>query len=129
MLIPGKTATACTVVSNNNTAKAVGSGQLDVFATPMMVALMEQAACECLADALDAEQTSVGSAINVEHVAASPIGAKITATAVIEHVDGRKIELSVCASDGFGEIGRGKHTRIVIDSRWFMSKLAETKGQ
>jgi len=122
----GKTATACTVVSENNIAKAVWSGALEVFATPMMIALMEQAACECLADGLDPGQTSVGTEINVSHTAASPIGTEIIATATIEAIFGRKVEFVVTASDSSGEIGRGKHTRFIVDTEKFMKK-AETR--
>jgi predicted thioesterase len=88
----GKTATVVAAVTENNTAKAVGSGSLDVFATPMMIALMERAACECLADCLESGQTSVGTGINVSHTAASPVGVEITATATIEYVFGGRIE-------------------------------------
>lgn len=118
----GKTASATTTVTEANTAKAVGSGSLDMFATPMMIALMERAACACLADALTDVQTSVGTQISVEHTAASPIGAKITATATIEYVFGRKVEFIVTASDGSSEIGKGKHTRIIVDEERFMTK-------
>ena len=82
----GKTASVTVTVDSSNTAKAVGSGSLDVFATPMMIALMEHAACEVLAGALDDGQTSVGTYISANHTAASPIGAKITATATINSV-------------------------------------------
>ena len=122
-LAPGKTATASTIVTDRNTANAVLSGSLDVFATPMMVALMECAACECLAGCIDEGQTTVGSLINVEHNKASPIGAEITATANIENISGRKIEFVVTASDGAGEIGRGKHTRFIVDTGRFMERL------
>jgi len=118
----GKTASVTTTVTKANTAKAVGSGSLDVFATPMMIALMEQAACECLADALADGRTSVGTQISVEHTAASPIGAKITATATVEYVFGRKVEFIVAANDGSGEIGKGRHTRIIVDEQRFMTK-------
>jgi len=121
----GKTATASTAVSPHNTAKAVGSGSLDVFATPMMVALMERAACDCLADGLAEGQSSVGTRIDVEHTAASPIGAEITATAVITALNGRKVEFAVTAGDGKGEIGRGTHTRFVIDAARFMQRAEE----
>jgi len=125
-LTPGKTASARTVVSENNIAKAVWSGALEVFATPMMIALMEQAACECLADGLDPGQTSVGTEINVSHTAASPVGTEIIATATIEAVSGRKVEFIVTASDTSGEIGRGKHTRFIVEADKFMKK-AETR--
>ena len=119
----GKSATVSVTVETGNTAKAVGSGSLEVFATPMMIALMERAACEVLADVLEDGQTSVGTLINVEHTAASPIGAVITATAVIDYVFGRKIEFSVTAADGTNEIGKGKHTRMIVDATKFMSRV------
>ena len=118
----GKTATASTVVNEKNTAGAVLSGSLNVFATPMMIGLMEQAACECLANALEPGQTSVGTEINISHIAASPLGMEITATATIESVSGRKIEFIVTASDTAGEIGKGKHTRVIVDIERFMKK-------
>jgi len=125
MLNIGKTATVSTVVSEKNTAKTVGSGSLDVFSTPMMVALMEQAACECIANCLEQGQTSVGTQINVAHTAASLLGSEISATATIEYVDGRNISFSVSASDDTNEIGNGKHSRVIINTEQFMSKLAK----
>jgi predicted thioesterase len=124
--LPGKTASVTTTVTESNTANAAGSGSLDVFATPMMIALMEQAACKCLADALTDGQTSVGTQVSVEHTAASVIGAEVTATATIEYVSGRKIEFAVTASDGAHEIGNGRHTRVIVDKERFMMK-AKTK--
>ena len=121
----GKSAAVRTVVTENNTAKKVCSGSLDVFATPMMIALIERAACECLADCLDEGQTSVGTQIEVSHTAASPIGSEVTATAKIDYVFGRKIEFTVTASDNAGEIGSGKHTRIIVDAERFMKKAKE----
>ena len=123
-LATGNSGTAKTAVTESNTAKAVGSGNLDVFATPMMIALMEQAACDSLSDSLEPGQSSVGTEINVAHTAASPLGANILATAVIDKVDGRKIIFTVTAHDGNNEIGRGTHTRFLIDAEKFMSKLA-----
>jgi len=119
----GKTATASITVSDKNTAKAVGSGSLQVFATPMMVALMEEAACNCLADGLESGQTSVGTQINVAHIAASPVGATITATATITQSEGRKVEFSLTASDGTQEIGNGSHSRFIVDAERFMQKV------
>jgi len=119
----GKSATAQTLVSASKTAKAVGSGNLDVFATPMMIALMEEAACNCLADGLESGQSSVGTKVNVSHTAVSPLGATITATATVEAVFGRRIEFKVTASDGTKEVGAGTHTRMIIDAEKFMSKL------
>ncbi|MDR3149187.1 MAG: dihydrolipoamide acyltransferase [Oscillospiraceae bacterium] len=90
----------------------------------MMIALMERAACECIAECgLIADgQTSVGTAINAMHTASSPRGAAITATATITSVDGRKVEFDVAASDENGEIGRGTHSRFIVDAERFMTK-------
>jgi len=122
-LVLGKTATVRSTVTEDNTAKAMRSGSLDVFATPMMIALMEQAACECLYDCLDEGQTSVGSSINVEHTKPSPVGAEITATATIEFVFGRRVEFIVTASDVSGEIGKGRHNRSIVDKDRFSKKI------
>ena len=122
----GKTGTASATVSEANTAKTVGSGSMEVFGTPMMVALMEQAACACLADALEAGQTSVGTLVDIAHTAASPLGAQITATAVVTAVEGRKISFTVSAHDGKGEIGSGTHERFVVEAERFMAKLLRT---
>jgi len=119
----GKDATVTTIVTDKNTAKAVGSGSLDVFATPMMIALMEEAACKCLADDLEPGQTSVGTQINVAHTAASPIGATICAMATVIAVNGRKVTFTVTANDGENEIGSGVHERFIIDAERFMNKL------
>jgi len=119
----GKKATAQVTVSEKNTAKAVGSGNLDVFATPMMIALMEAAACNCLTNSLELGQSSVGTLVNVSHTAASPIGETITATATIDKIDGRKVTFTVVAHDSKNEIGNGTHERFVIDVERFMAKL------
>jgi len=119
-LASGKSATVSATVTERDTANAVGSGSLDVFATPMMIALMERAACECLADCLYGGQTSVGTLINVEHVAASPVGAEVTATATIDSVLGRRVEFAVIANSGDRVIGKGKHTRVIVDVERFM---------
>ena len=120
-LVLGKAATAISTVTEDNTAKAVRSGSLDLFATPMMIALMEQAACACLSDCLDVGQASVGSLVNVEHTKPSPIGAEITATATIEFIFGRRVEFIVTACDNFGEIGKGRHIRSIVDVERFSS--------
>ena len=123
----GKTAEARTIVTTENTAQAVGSGSLLVFATPMMVALMEQAACACLADELEPGKTSVGISVHIEHTSASVIGAEITATAAITAVNKRSIEFRVSAKDRTGEIGSGRHIRVIVDERRFMAKV-KAKG-
>ena len=117
----GNSNDASTTVSEANTARALGSGSLNVFATPMMVALMEEAACGCLEDVLTEGETSVGVKIDVEHIAATAIGSKVSATAVIRHVSGRRIEFDVTAHDGPKVIGKGLHIRQIVDRGRFTS--------
>lgn len=124
----GKTATITSVVTEADTAQAVGSGDLPVLATPILIALMERAACAVLSDGYEHGQTSVGMSINVEHSAPTPIGAEVRITATIESVNGRIIEFEVSACDSTGEVGRGKHTRVIVDSVRFMKKAAERQA-
>ena len=119
----GQIGTASTVVAQNNTAKAVKSGSLNVFATPMLVALMEEAACNALAVSLEAGQTTVGTAISINHSAASPLGAKITARAEITAVNKREITFNVTAKDEKNEIGAGTHTRFMVDEARFLARV------
>ena len=123
MLKKGLTATARTVVSQENTALKMGSGDLEVFATPAMVALMEQAAMMAVAEVLDEGSTTVGTEMNCSHIKASKLGAQITATAVLTEVEGRKLTFTVGAPDEQGIIGEGVHTRFVVDRTRFMAKL------
>lgn len=111
-------------VSTSNTAKAVGSGSLDVFATPMMLALMEEATCKACAPLLDDGETTVGTKISVTHDKASKIGTEITANAVLEEVDGRRLVFSVCAYDDSSNIiGKGTIERFVVFAEKFMKKV------
>lgn len=111
------------VVSSENTAIALGSGDLEVFATPAMVALMENAAMKAVAPTLDEGATSVGTQISVSHIKASGIGATIIAGATITAVEGRKITLTVEAREDGVLIGEGQHTRFVVDREKFMQKV------
>ena len=122
-LVVGKAGYTNMMVNESNTAKTIGSGSMDVLATPMMIALMEQAACDCLKDCLAPGQTSVGTMMNVSHLAATPIGMEVSATARIEHVFGRTIEFVVIARDRSGDVGRGSHTRVIVDEKRFMEKF------
>ena len=119
----GLTYTSTTVVDNNNTAKALGSGDMDVFATPAMVALMENAAMNAVAPHLEVGQTTVGTKISTSHIKASALGATITATAVLTAVDGRCLTFEIIARDGENTIGEGTHTRFVVDRERFIAKL------
>lgn len=110
------------VVSKNNIASAVGSGLVDVFATPMMVALLELAAARCIEKYLDEGMVSVGTEVNVAHSGATPIGMNVTATATVAAVDRRKVDYTVVVRDDAGEVGRGTHTRFVVDKSKFIEK-------
>mgnify|MGYP000893313850 FL=1 len=123
----GKTASISRTVNGTDTAASMKSGTLPVFATASIIALMEQASCQCLSDCLDPGQTSVGTAIRIEHTAASPLGAQVTATAEITSVTGKKIAFSVTAHDSTGEIGYGTHTRFIVDEERFMKKAEGRK--
>ncbi len=111
-----------TLVEREDTAKEVGSGDLLVYATPCMVALMEGAACEAIAEALSDTQTTVGTALNIEHISATPVGLEIRAEAEVTAVYGKVITFDVHAFDEAGEIGRGTHKRVIVNSQKFLEK-------
>ncbi len=115
--------TSHAVVCDGMTARAVGSGDLPVLATPMMMALMENAAMQCVAPHLPEGSTTVGSDIRSSHMRPTPVGAEVQATATLTAVEGRKLTFSITASDAQGVIGQGTHERYVVDSERFMSKL------
>ncbi|MBQ5644732.1 MAG: thioesterase family protein [Bacteroidaceae bacterium] len=119
----GMTFTSNTVVSQDNCAATMGSGDLEVFATPAMVALMENAAMNAVAQALPHGSTTVGAEMNTTHIKPSPIGATVQATATLMAVEGRKLTFAVEACDGAGTIGRGTHVRFIVDKERFMAKL------
>ena len=111
-----------TLVEREDTAKEVGSGDLLVYATPCMVALMEGAACEAIAEALSDTQTTVGTALNIEHLSATPVGLDVRAMAEVTAVEGKVITFSVAAFDEAGEIGKGTHKRVLVNSQKFLEK-------
>ena len=117
----GSKGTASVQVDETNLAVAVGSGSLPVFATPMMAALMEEAACNAVAPFLSEGETTVGDA-------ATPVGLTVTATAEITGVNGREISYHVTAEDGVGVIGSGVHKRFLVDAERFLNK-AQKRGQ
>ena len=95
-----------------------------VFATPMMILAMENAALNAIKPFLDAGESAVGTAVDVKHFAATPVGHDVRATAEVVGVEGKRVDFKVSASDGKEEIGRGTHQRIVIDLRSFNERLA-----
>ena len=119
----GLSAQSRTTVTAANTAATMGSGDLGVFATPSMVALMEHAAMTAVAAALPEGSSTVGAEMNVTHIKPSGLGAEITATAVLTGVEGRKLTFNVGARDAEGMIGEGVHVRYVVDREKFMAKV------
>jgi len=119
-LTPGLVATVDTIVSESDTATALGSGDVDVLGTPAVVALCEAAAVKAVSAALEAGRTSVGVHIDIEHLAPTPVGSSVTARAELIEVDGRTLRFTVGASDRGGEIARGTHVRVVVDAAKFI---------
>ena len=119
----GLTYTSKETVRIENIAKTVGSGDLEVFATPAMAALMENAAMNAVASELPEGSTTVGSLISTTHNRPSGLGEEISATATLEEVEGRKLTFSIVASDSKGIIGEAKHIRYIVDREKFMSKV------
>lgn len=123
MLKEGLTHTSTTIVSRDNTALKIGSGDMEVFATPAMVALMENAAMQAVSPFLPEGSSTVGSQIDISHTKPSGIGDKISATAILMSIDNRKLTFSVQAKDGKDTIGQGTHIRFIVDKAKFLSKL------
>ena len=118
----GMRAEVDTLVEREDTAKEVGSGSLLVYATPCMVALMEGAACEAIAEAMGEDYTSVGTELNISHISATPVGLEVRAVAEVTAVEGKVITFAVTAFDEAGEIGRGTHKRVIVNSQKFLDK-------
>ena len=115
-----------TVIPEMSAAR-VGSGLVDVFATPMLVALVEQTCYESVLPHLDEGQGTVGTLVNVSHVSATPIGMRVWCDSELVEVDRRRLVFHVQAYDEAGLIGEGTHERFVIDTERFMQKL-QSKG-
>lgn len=118
---------AHTTVTPDKLASTVGSGSLNVYATPMLAALMEEAACNAVAALLEDGETTVGTELTIQHTAATPQGREVTAEAELVSVNGRELTLRVTARDSVGEIGHGMHKRFVVYAEKFQAK-AEKRG-
>ena len=117
------TASVTHTVTDLDTALALGSGDLEVLATPRVLAWLEEATCAALDIA--PEQTSVGTRVDLEHLAASPVGAEVTATATVVHTDGRLVRFQVVAQDASGTLlASGEVRRVVVDRERFLSRIA-----
>ena len=121
---------ARTQVTEANIASTMGSGSLRVFATPAMCCLMEKAASDLMDSLVEEGSTTVGTALNIAHIAATPIGMEVVATAEITAVEGRKISFRVTARDESCEIGAGTHERFIVFKEKFQAKTDAkiTKG-
>jgi len=115
------------IVDKNDTASKYGSGMVEVFATPAMIAFMEQVCMQNALQFLPEGYNTVGTHVNVSHIKASPVGAKITVNTKITEFDGKIITFDVIAFDNYSEIGRGSHKRAIINVAKFMSKINELK--
>lgn len=127
MLQEGLTLTLSTTVTPDKTAEAMGSGTLAVFATPAMIALMEETAYKAVQDSLDEGCGSVGTYLDVKHVAATPLGMTVRCEAVLCEIDNRRLVFTVKAYDDKGLIGEGKHERFIVQNEKFMARTNAKK--
>lgn len=109
-------------VSSNKLAVNVGSGSLEVFATPVMTMLMEKSACNCLADYMENDETTVGTELNIQHISATPEGMRVYSEAVLTAINGREFTFEVTAYDEAGLIGKGTHKRFLVFGEKFTAK-------
>ena len=118
----GLTGEATTIVSSTNTAAALASGSVDVFSTPMMIALMENASALAVASELEEGQVTVGTLVNVKHLAATPLGQRVRASAQLIEIDRRRLVFAVEAHDEKQKIGEGFHERFIVPRERFLPK-------
>jgi len=123
ILKEGLSFTQSITVEKKDTAKEWGSGNLEVFATPAMVGLMENTALKCIAEYMTEGRDTVGIEINTQHIKATKVGKQVTCTATITKVDGKKLFFDIKAEDEDAAIGRSKHIRYIIDTEKFLSRL------
>jgi predicted thioesterase len=112
-----------TIVDKNSTAKNVGSGSMDVFATPAMIALMEQTAHNSVANFLPKEMTSVGIEINVKHIKATALGKQVKCLSVLEKTERKRLYFTIEAFDEEGKIGEANHIRYIVETEKFLERL------
>jgi predicted thioesterase len=113
------------IVQEKDTAAFLGSGNLPVYATPALAALMENTAMKVVAHQLENGSDTVGISIHIEHIKASKVGEQITCTALLTQIDGRKLTFDIEAKNAKGEIiGTAKHNRFIISPEKFMNKLS-----
>lgn len=118
-LQPGRRASVSLTVGDDDTAIALGSGDVPVLGTPAVLALAERAAVAAVSDELDAEQTTVGSWVQLHHVKPSRVGAEVQASAELTGVTGPRLEFSISVTEGDTEVARVEHRRVVVDRARF----------
>jgi predicted thioesterase len=116
---------ATLTVTDADTARALGSGTVDVLGTPRMVALVEEATCDALDGVLEPGTTSVGMRVQIDHLQPTGVGGVVEAEAVLERIEGRRLTFTVSASDAGGLVAAGKVTRVIVDVDRFMKKCCE----
>ena len=114
-------------VTNEKTAKALGSGELNVFGTPAMIALIEETAWRSVSEHLEDGMGTVGTNLNIAHLAPTPVGMEVTCETTLTQIDRRKLVCDVIVKDEKGEIGRGNHERFIVDNAKFQAKANEKK--
>lgn len=127
-LPPNITGAASTVVTEANTAQALGSGSVPVYATPALVALLEQAAVDALTPHLPAGMTTVGVHIDVHHLAATPVGLGVRAEATLRSQDGRTLIFDIAAHDDTEQIAEAVHERVLVDQQRFLARANGKTG-
>lgn len=127
MLETGIRGTQIVKVSEENSAKTMGSGTLDVFATPAMTALMEKTAWMSVAPFLAEGQGTVGTRLDITHDSPTPFGMTVTCDSELVEVDGRRLVFEVTVKDGSGVIGKGRHERYIVDQKRFQAKADQKK--
>ncbi|HEX9529578.1 MAG TPA: hotdog domain-containing protein [Acidimicrobiales bacterium] len=123
-LRPGLSAQIELTVGQADTALDLRSGSVDVLGTPRLIALCEQATCAATAGMLGPAETTVGMRVQFDHLAPTPVGHTVTAEAVLEKIEGRRLTFTVSASDHGGLVGAGRITRVVVDVERFLKKSA-----
>ena len=125
MLQPGIKGREEIVVTEKLTADALGSGLLPVYGTPFMIALIESTACQSVIPELEEGQGTVGTKLEVEHLAATPVGMKVYCETELVEVDRKKLVFEAKVYDETGLVGQGTHTRFIIDNARFMEKAQQ----
>ncbi|HEV8571917.1 MAG TPA: hotdog domain-containing protein [Actinomycetota bacterium] len=124
-LEPGLAATVRQVVGEDDTAEAIGSGDVPVLATPVILTLVERAAVAAVAPHLEPATTTVGARVGLDHLSPTPVGARVSATARLDSVEGRRLRFSFEVSDGRGVVARGIHIRVVVGRDAFLAQAGQ----